>query len=455
MNSFQILTNHARQVQDLLDGWLENGYTRNCSLPFNSIQTPEQVARLAASLFKRGGSSLNDTSSGNVVALNTPKAKELSQNETLVDIHKTVRSFFAQPIFNTNEGKSYFICDSSVLSAHPQLKSFLNSIRPLPFVFEPTEQCKNFATVLRILNSVEHPPQKVVVIGGGVCCDIGALVGSLLDAQVHLVPTTLLSAVDAGIGGKSGVNHPKAGKNQIGRFVSLNSVSIITELFQSLTPSQIRQGVAEMVKHSFLAGTFHHWQASLSYLINTREHIRFDHPDLIELLKQNISFKSSVVELDPFDKDIRNMLNFGHTIAHLIEATQADDALPLSHSTRGHTISHGIAVAIGMLALAESKLMKRLPEDFFEFLKSLLLAENIVFPLEINFTDQESARQFLQQDKKRMNKDKTKVRLIVPSYGSLAQIKQIADRTQFMADHTREIETDEFIKALKNSRIFT
>ena len=149
------------------------------------------------------------------------------------------------------------------------------------------------------------------------------------------------------------------------------------------------------------------------------------------------------------------MLNFGHTIAHLIEATQADDALPLSHSTRGHTISHGIAVAIGMLALAESKLMKRLPEDFFEFLKSLLLAENIVFPLEINFTDQESARQFLQQDKKRMNKDKTKVRLIVPSYGSLAQIKQIADRTQFMADHTREIETDEFIKALKNSRIFT
>lgn len=453
MSSHRILQTYERQVSELLDTWFESGYTRHCMLPFDSNHTPERVAKLAASLFKRGGHALVDTNTGRVFQLLNLQTNELCQSETPVFFYKTVDHFFTQSGAANSETDSFFICDKSVLNLHPALEKYLNQIKPSPFVFDPSEQNKTIATVLQVINVVKTAPKKVIVIGGGVCCDVGALAGSLLEAQVHLIPSTLLSAVDAGIGGKSGVNHPKAGKNQIGRFVHLSSVSVITELFRTLTPSQVRQGVAEMVKHSFLAGTFAEWQASLLPLLESGEIFSFEPADLIELIQQNIAFKSKVVTLDPIDNDLRNLLNFGHTIAHLIEACQTSKSLtpPSPHS---HSISHGIAVAVGMLALAEAQLIARKPEDFFHFLKKILSAEKVAFPIDLNLSSKASARHFLQQDKKRTNKESGMVRLIAPRYGAMSQLEKLGSRLQFMKDNTLEIKSDEFINLLKKSGIF-
>ncbi|MEY2987383.1 MAG: hypothetical protein RJB13_904 [Pseudomonadota bacterium] len=454
MKDSQVLQLHEKQVVALLDSWFESNFTRKCALPFDSRQTPEQVAKLAASLFKRGGNSLTDIHTGTIYPPSAPQAKEQQQKKTPVYFQNSLSQFFAQPDPTNDEGESFFICDSAVLKFHPTIEKLLNQRNSIRFIFEPTEQNKNLATVLQILNSFQNSPKKVIVIGGGVCCDVGGVAGALLDTPVHLVPTTLLSAVDAGIGGKSGVNHSKAGKNQIGRFVSLASVSIIPELFRSLTLSQIRQGVAEIVKHSYLAGTFHHWQSYLSLLMLPKSQFSFEHSDVIELIKQNIAFKSSVVMLDPTDKDIRNILNFGHTVAHLIEASQARGLSSFSHFNHAHPISHGVAVAIGMLALAESGLLISQPEGFQQFLRKILSAENITFPLELEFNSLESVRQILRQDKKRVNRENESVRLIVPRYGAMSQLERINDRKQFLKDNTLEIDTDELITLLKKIGIF-
>lgn len=444
----------GRELAELLDHWFENGYTRNCSLPFNSELTSLRIARVAASLFKRGAPSLTDTCTGKHYPLTELTPSKHAQHETPIFFHDTMSQFFTESHLFSHNGDSFFICDSSVLSAHPTLQSRLRQFVPNLFEFTPTEHNKSLQTLVNIIRSVKTQPKRVIVIGGGICCDIGGLAGSLMNAQVHLVPTTLLSAADAGVGGKTGVNHPKAGKNQIGRFISLASVSVITELFQSLSASQLRQGVAEIAKHSYLAGKFKDWQDVLTALIQLDDPISIHPPILSELLKQNIAFKSSVVALDPFDQNIRCMLNFGHTTAHLIEASQARSDTTCEASHKAPAISHGIAVAIGMFALSAARLIPSYPKEFFQFLGKLLQAEKITFPLNLNTVRDASVHDLLQQDKKKIDKKNDAVRLVVPNYGALQHPELIVDRLQFMTDNILEIDSDEFIALLIKSGVF-
>jgi len=173
----------------------------------------------------------------------------------------------------------------------------------------------------------------VVNLGGGVVCDMGGMIASLYKRGLRFfhIPTTLLSQVDASVGGKLGVDLD-GHKNQIGMFRNPDLVLIVPEFLKTLSDRHWISGMAEVYKHALISDATY-W----SFL----EHVNVKDEDaLLSLLNQSISIKNNIVLKDWEEKGLRKTLNFGHTIGHAIES----QALLL-----GRDLLHGEAIAIGMV----------------------------------------------------------------------------------------------------------
>lgn len=170
-------------------------------------------------------------------------------------------------------------------------------------------------------------------LGGGVIGDMGGFCASTFKRGIDFVqmPTTLLSQVDASIGGKLGIdfNHIK---NSIGVFRNPQAVWIDFAFLKTLPLREIRSGLAEIIKHSLIADA-EEW-AKIQAIENL-EGIGWD-----EYLVPSLGIKKQVVEQDPFEKGLRKALNFGHTIGHAVESVALATENPLLH---------GEAIAIGMI----------------------------------------------------------------------------------------------------------
>ncbi|NQY74801.1 MAG: 3-dehydroquinate synthase, partial [Candidatus Margulisbacteria bacterium] len=185
------------------------------------------------------------------------------------------------------------------------------------------------------------------------------------------VPTSLLAQVDAAIGGKTGVNHATA-KNMIGSFYQPRLVWIDVHSLQSLPQKEIRSALAEIVKY----GVIQHSDLFLQ-LEKTIKDIKPDrtytqNPDIwIPLIFESASIKATVVSKDEKESDLREILNYGHTMGHALEA--------LSHY---HTYLHGEAIAIGMKGAALiSKTLGIMSDTDYDRICTLL--ENLGFTLTI------------------------------------------------------------------------
>jgi 3-dehydroquinate synthetase len=167
---------------------------------------------------------------------------------------------------------------------------------------------------------------RVVAVGGGATTDLAGFVAAvyLRGLPAHFVPTTLLAAVDAAIGGKSGVD--VAGKNLVGAFRHPDRVAIDLDLLGALPEALVREGLAEALKAGLVG------DPGLFELIE-RDGIA---ADLDEVVARAIAVKARVVGRDFEDRGERAVLNYGHTVGHALEAATG--------------ISHGHAVAIGMVA---------------------------------------------------------------------------------------------------------
>jgi 3-dehydroquinate synthase len=178
-----------------------------------------------------------------------------------------------------------------------------------------------------------HTP--VIALGGGVVGDTAGFVAATILRGVPFVqiPTTLLSMVDASVGGKTGVNHA-VGKNLIGAFHQPIAVFIDPEVLRTLPPRELRSGLAECIKHDIIrdADGF----ARLERDIGRALKLDFDY--LSELVAHNVAIKARVVEADPFERGERAHLNFGHTFGHAIETVME------------YRYAHGECVALGMAA---------------------------------------------------------------------------------------------------------
>lgn len=205
------------------------------------------------------------------------------------------------------------------------------------------EQYKNLDTVRGLyevlLDGLMERRSPVVALGGGVVGDTAGFAAATYLRGVPFVqcPTTLLAMVDASIGGKVGVNVPQ-GKNLVGAFYQPSLVLIDTDTLKTLPQRELRCGLAECVKHAMIRDSaFFHW------IDQNLEAILALHPATLEqLIQRNVEIKSEVVMADEKESGQRAHLNFGHTFAHAIEATQSYDV------DHGH--NHGEAVALGMIA---------------------------------------------------------------------------------------------------------
>ena len=208
--------------------------------------------------------------------------------------------------------------------------------------FAQGEASKQLATIGRLASELARRGfdrrDGLVALGGGVVGDITGFLASVYLRGIPFVqlPTTLLAQVDSSVGGKTGVDIPE-GKNLVGTFYQPRLVCIDTEVLASLPPQEFLGGMGEVIKYgASLDADFFAW------LDQHREAVLRRDPEAIgPMIRRCCELKASVVERDEREGDLRRVLNFGHTLGHAVEAAS------------GYRLIHGLAVAIGMQAVAD------------------------------------------------------------------------------------------------------
>lgn len=175
----------------------------------------------------------------------------------------------------------------------------------------------------------------LINLGGGMLTDLGGFAAASFKRGIRCmnIPTTLLGAVDAAVGGKTGINFLRF-KNEIGAFAPAEAVVIHADFFRSLDRENLLSGYAELLKHSLIDNE-KEWEKAIAF--DTYE-VNYDY--LQELLMTSVKVKERIVEEDPFEKGIRKALNLGHTIGHAFESVSMELGTP---------VLHGYAVAWGLI----------------------------------------------------------------------------------------------------------
>lgn len=173
----------------------------------------------------------------------------------------------------------------------------------------------------------------VINLGGGVIGDMGGFCAATYKRGLHFfqLPTTLLSQVDASVGGKLGVDF-FGFKNHIGLFKIPDTVIIDTQFLKTLLPAEVKSGFAEIIKHCLIADS-EKWAELTS--------TAYQDQDWDDLVAHSIKIKDKITLSDPFESGLRKILNFGHTIGHAIETHFL--TIP------GKRLLHGEAIAVGMI----------------------------------------------------------------------------------------------------------
>ena len=205
------------------------------------------------------------------------------------------------------------------------------------------DENKTLDTVTRVWDEMERMGvtrhSLVINLGGGMVTDLGGFAAATFKRGVRFinVPTTLLGAVDAAVGGKTGINFGGL-KNEIGAFAPASDVIISTCFFDTLPMPEIKSGFAEVIKHAMLSD-----RSEFLRLLDHDFTAPINHDDLLERQRRSVQVKADIVASDPNEQGERKALNLGHTVGHAFES------LALK---RGKAVPHGYAVAWGLVAEA-------------------------------------------------------------------------------------------------------
>jgi 3-dehydroquinate synthase len=229
-------------------------------------------------------------------------------------------------------------------------------------VFPAGERSKSISSVLdiagRLLDLGVDRASALIALGGGVAGDLTGFIASIYMRGVPCiqVPTTLMAQVDSSIGGKTAIDLPQ-GKNLLGTFCQPAGVFIDIQCLNTLPDAEYRNGLAEIVKYGILDGEsfFERLEGGLE-MIRSRQR-----PFLEAIIHRACTIKKGIVEMDEREQGLRRILNFGHTLGHALEVAS------------GYGLSHGNAVAVGMIAAARmSQRMYGLPAEDRERIENLL-----------------------------------------------------------------------------------
>lgn len=258
----------------------------------------------------------------------------LSEKESQVYQGTAVEQLFESLAHQTS--KILAIADTNTLQFVPEGVRYV--------LVEPGEEAKNLDSVKTILSRAKQlsfaRDDMFVAVGGGVICDITAFAASLYmrGARLALAPTTLLSQVDASLGGKTGVDFEGV-KNLVGSFYPASMIFLSTEALQVLPDPEFKNGLGEVLKHALLSSS-----DELYWFLMTHHDqiIARDEASIGKMISLSLDVKRSFIERDPKETEgIREALNLGHTFAHGLETMGG-----LSRFSHGEAVAWGVIKAL-------------------------------------------------------------------------------------------------------------
>ena len=246
---------------------------------------------------------------------------------------------YLQEYLNTNIPASIIIVTDRNTSEMclPHFNSKMPGLEKYDIIeLDPGEENKNIDIVIGIWSMMQDFGLKrnslVIALGGGVLCDMVAFAASTFKRGVPfvLIPTTLLAQTDAAIGGKTGIDF-NSYKNMVGVFSEPVCRITDTDYLDTLPENEWMNGFAEMLKHGLIADKIYF--KKISFIANSEIKL------LKDFVQRSVEIKEAIVSIDPFEKNERKKLNFGHTIAHALETLFLETNKQLAH---GQAVASGI-----------------------------------------------------------------------------------------------------------------
>lgn len=301
----------------------------------------------------------------------------------------------------------HFLVDSRVAELYAeQLAPVLN--KPGTILIDALEGNKSIERIIPVIEQLVvngvRKNDSLVAIGGGIIQDITCFIATIYLRGINwnFVPTTLLAQADSCIGSKSSINLTNT-KNILGTFNPPSEIFICSEFLDTLSEQEINSGIGEILKVHAIDSI-----DSFNRLIIDFDELKINRALLNHYIYQALSIKKKFIEIDEFDRGIRNIFNYGHSFGHAIE------------SATKYMIPHGIAVSIGMdMANRISVLRGLIPIEHFNRMHTVLRKNYEAFSkVQINLEDIISA---LKKDKKNTT---TQLALIFP-VGEFANIQKV------------------------------
>lgn len=230
------------------------------------------------------------------------------------------------------------------------------------FSFPDGEKSKHLKTVQRLSQEMIEKKfdrkDAIIALGGGVVGDIAGFLSAIYMRGIPFiqVPTTLLAMVDSSVGGKTGVDLEDCGKNLLGTFTQPKGVFIDIKYLKTLSPKQLRSGLAEVIKYGVIRDRklFKFIEQNLEKILALEE------KSLNKIIKRSVEIKGEVVEEDEKEQGIRMILNYGHTYGHAIEKLSNYKLLHGYAISIGMVIANKLAVEQSLLAAEEAERIKKL-----------------------------------------------------------------------------------------------
>lgn len=322
----------------------------------------------------------------------------------IVEFNENLLSEFEQ----IHDDGAFYIVDDLVFEHYNEYLS--DFIKPENSVLlNATEETKSINQIVPVLEQLISLNLKrnntLVAIGGGIIQDITCFVATVLfrGIQWNFVPTTLLSQADSCIGSKSSVNLPSL-KNALGTFKPPQKIWICPEFLNTLNPLEIKSGIGEIIKVHAIDD-----KESFDLLAKDFQKLETDRHLLLKYIHESLRIKKRYIEIDEFDKNERNIFNYGHSFGHAIEAAT------------NFGIPHGIAISMGMdMANTVSSARGLTPESERDRMRPILRGnyqQSSTIPIPFG--------PFLEALKKDKKNTKTELVLILPC-GADAEIKKVA-----------------------------
>lgn len=288
-----------------------------------------------------------------------------------------------------------------------------------------TEEQKSYTGIIPVMEDIIkrgfHKNNTLIAVGGGIIQDVVAFIASIMYRGVkwELIPTTLLAQCDSCIGSKTSINF-SAYKNQIGGFYPAKNVYIAPHFLKSLHEREIKSGLGEML-HYFIVGGEKDFDFFAKNCVKAME----DSTVLQKMINRSLEIKKGYIEVDEYDRNERQIFNYGHSFGHAIE------------SMTNYAVPHGIAVSYGMdIANYIAVRMGIQKEETKERIRNV--AKKFWSKNDMADIDIDAYVDFLRKDKK--NKDGKLGIILCADFGKLAKYMVEADERfcQMLADYFEE-----------------